>query len=456
MTQQSKTDVKGTVMKLIRNPWLSAIAALVIGVSIGIASSVHAERSQTSLPVEDVRMFSQVLERIKQAYVEDIDDSVLIENAIEGMLSGLDPHSDYLTPDDFADLRESTRGEFGGLGIEISLDENGYVQVVSPIDDTPAYRAGMQSGDLITRIDDTPVKGMTISEAVNLMRGAPGTDIRLTVAREGESQPLEIDITRDIIQVTSIRNRMIEPGVGYVRISQFQQRTGRDFIDAMASLREQNNGPLDGMILDLRNNPGGVLQASVDVVDALISQGLIVYTEGRLPNSASEFEANSDDPSDGVNLVVLINGGSASASEIVAGAIQDHKRGVIMGTRSFGKGSVQTILPLNDDHAIKLTTARYYTPNGRSIQAQGIVPDIVVKPGTLTQENGNPYYSEADLAGHLTNGNGEDAETSVKPATETQDEEAEDTQTRADLLSDYQLYQAVMMLNGMRILDASR
>jgi len=443
-------------MKLIRNPWLSAIAALVIGVSIGIASSVHAERSQTSLPVEDVRMFSQVLERIKQAYVEDIDDSVLIENAIEGMLSGLDPHSDYLTPDDFADLRESTRGEFGGLGIEISLDENGYVQVVSPIDDTPAYRAGMQSGDLITRIDDTPVKGMTISEAVNLMRGAPGTDIRLTVAREGESQPLEIDITRDIIQVTSIRNRMIEPGVGYVRISQFQQRTGRDFIDAMASLREQNNGPLDGMILDLRNNPGGVLQASVDVVDALISQGLIVYTEGRLPNSASEFEANSDDPSDGVNLVVLINGGSASASEIVAGAIQDHKRGVIMGTRSFGKGSVQTILPLNDDHAIKLTTARYYTPNGRSIQAQGIVPDIVVKPGTLTQENGNPYYSEADLAGHLTNGNGEDAETSVKPATETQDEEAEDTQTRADLLSDYQLYQAVMMLNGMRILDASR
>jgi carboxyl-terminal processing protease len=401
-------------------------------------------------------MFSQVLERIKQAYVEDIDDSVLIENAIEGMLSGLDPHSDYLTPDDFADLRESTRGEFGGLGIEISLDENGYVQVVSPIDDTPAYRAGMQSGDLITRIDDTPVKGMTISEAVNLMRGAPGTDIRLTVAREGESQPLEIDITRDIIQVTSIRNRMIEPGVGYVRISQFQQRTGRDFIDAMASLREQNNGPLDGMILDLRNNPGGVLQASVDVVDALISQGLIVYTEGRLPNSASEFEANSDDPSDGVNLVVLINGGSASASEIVAGAIQDHKRGVIMGTRSFGKGSVQTILPLNDDHAIKLTTARYYTPNGRSIQAQGIVPDIVVKPGTLTQENGNPYYSEADLAGHLTNGNGEDAETSVKPATETQDEEAEDTQTRADLLSDYQLYQAVMMLNGMRILDASR
>jgi len=443
-------------MKLIRNPWLSAIAALVIGVSIGIASSVHAERSQTSLPVEDVRMFSQVLERIKQAYVEDIDDSVLIENAIEGMLSGLDPHSDYLTPDDFADLRESTRGEFGGLGIEISLDENGYVQVVSPIDDTPAYRAGMQSGDLITRIDDTPVKGMTISEAVNLMRGAPGTDIRLTVAREGESQPLEIDITRDIIQVTSIRNRMIEPGVGYVRISQFQQRTGRDFIDAMASLREQNNGPLDGMILDLRNNPGGVLQASVDVVDALISQGLIVYTEGRLPNSASEFEANSDDPSDGVNLVVLINGGSASASEIVAGAIQDHKRGVIMGTRSFGKGSVQTILPLNDDHAIKLTTARYYTPNGRSIQAQGIVPDIVVKPGTLTQENGNPYYSEADLAGHLTNGNGEDAETSVKPATETQDDEAEDTQTRADLLSDYQLYQAVMMLNGMRILDASR
>lgn len=441
-------------MKLIRSPWLSAITALVIGVSIGIASSVHAERVETRLPVDDVRMFSQVLERIKQAYVEDVEDSELIENAIEGMLSGLDPHSDYLTPEDFEDLRESTRGEFGGLGIEISLDETGFVRVVAPIDDTPAYRAGMQSGDLITQIDDTPVKGMSIGDAVNLMRGRPGTQVTLTVAREGESQPLEIEITRDIIQVTSIRNRMIEPGVGYVRISQFQERTGRDFVEAMESLREENDGALDGLVLDLRNNPGGVLQASVDVVDALITQGLIVYTEGRLPNSASEFEANSDDPSEGVNLVVLINGGSASASEIVAGAVQDHRRGIIMGTRSFGKGSVQTILPLNDNHAIKLTTARYYTPNGRSIQAQGIEPDIEVRPGKLTQENGNPYYSEANLAGHLTNGNEEESEAEDQASdSETESEEAE---ADNEIIDDYQLYQAVTLLKGMRVLNASR
>lgn len=450
-------------MKLIRSPWLSAITALVIGVSIGIASSVHAERVETRLPVDDVRMFSQVLERIKQAYVEDVEDSELIENAIEGMLSGLDPHSDYLTPDDFKDLRESTRGEFGGLGIEISLDETGFVRVVAPIDDTPAYRAGMQSGDLITQIDDTPVKGMSIGDAVNLMRGRPGTEVTLTVAREGESQPLEIEITRDIIQVTSIRNRMIEPGVGYIRISQFQERTGQDFVEAMESLREENEGALDGLVLDLRNNPGGVLQASVDVVDALISQGLIVYTEGRLPNSASEFEANADDPSEGVNLVVLINGGSASASEIVAGAIQDHRRGIIMGTRSFGKGSVQTILPLNDNHAIKLTTARYYTPDGRSIQAQGIVPDIEVRPGKLTQENGNPYYSEANLAGHLTNGQVDetDAETEEQADDVESDSTSESTsedEAEADneLINDYQLYQAVTLLKGMRVLNAAR
>lgn len=441
-------------MKLIRSPWLSAITALVIGVSIGIASSVHAERVETRLPVDDVRMFSQVLERIKQAYVEDVEDSELIENAIEGMLSGLDPHSDYLTPEDFEDLRESTRGEFGGLGIEISLDETGFVRVVAPIDDTPAYRAGMQSGDLITQIDDTPVKGMSIGDAVNLMRGRPGTDVRLTVAREGETQPLEFEITRDIIQVTSIRNRMIEPGVGYVRISQFQERTGRDFVEAMASLRTENEGALDGLVLDLRNNPGGVLQASVDVVDALISQGLIVYTEGRLPNSASEFEANSDDPSEGVNLVVLINGGSASASEIVAGAVQDHRRGVIMGTRSFGKGSVQTILPLNDNHAIKLTTARYFTPNGRSIQAQGIEPDIIVNPGKLTQENGNPYYSEANLAGHLLNGNEEEPVDSESE--EAEETEESDVEASTELIDDYQLFQAVTLLKGMRVLNASR
>ncbi|WP_108164490.1 S41 family peptidase [Saccharospirillum sp. MSK14-1] len=434
-------------MKLIRSPWLTAMTALIVGISIGIASSVHAEKSQTRLPVDDVRMLSQVLDRIKQAYVEDIDDSELIESAIEGMLSGLDPHSDYLTPEDFADLRESTSGEYGGLGIEITLDETGFIRVVAPIDDTPAFRAGMQSGDLITQIDDTPVKGMTVNDAVTLMRGEPGDPIELTVVRDGENQPLVIEIVRDVIQITSVRHRMLDDNFGYVRISQFQERTGRDFVDAMSELRSENGAPLDGMVLDLRNNPGGVLQASVEVVDALISEGLIVYTEGRLPNSASRFRAHSQDPSEGVNLVVLINGGSASASEIVAGAVQDHHRGIIMGTRSFGKGSVQTILPLDENHAIKLTTARYFTPSGRSIQAQGIVPDIEVRPGKLTQENGNPYYTEADLAGHLANPEGENGS----------DDRADDSsETDEQLIADYQLYQALTVLKGMRFLNGSR
>ncbi|MDN3648617.1 S41 family peptidase [Reinekea marina] len=439
MSEQNQTsDVKGTIMRLIRNPWLTATTALVIGIAVGFTSQVHAE-NESRLPIDEVRLMSQILERIKQSYVEEVTDEELFESAIEGMLSGLDPHSDYLTPDDFKSLRESTSGEFGGLGIEIILDETGFVRVVAPIDDTPAFRAGMQSGDLITKIDETPVKGMTINDAVSLMRGKPGTDIVLTIAREGENGPLEVEITRDIIKITSVRSRMLETGYGYIRISQFQERTGPDFVNAIESLRDEANGELNGLVLDLRNNPGGVLQASVEVVDALISEGLIVYTEGRTANSDSRFTARSANPSENVNLVVLINGGSASASEIVAGAVQDHKRGLIMGTQSFGKGSVQTILPLDKDHAIKLTTARYYTPSGRSIQAQGIVPDVIVKPGKLTQQDSEPYYKEADLAGALNN----DQEGGTEADSETE-------QTEADLAErDYQLYQALTLLKGI-------
>jgi carboxyl-terminal processing protease len=441
-----KNDVKGTLMRLIRNPILTATTALVIGIAVGITSGVQAD-NETQLPIDEVRLMSQVLERIKQSYVEEVTDEELIEAAIEGMLTGLDPHSDYLTPDDFKELRESTSGEFGGLGIEITMDTTGFVRVVAPIDDTPAYRAGMQSGDLITQIDDTPVKGMTINDAVTLMRGKPGTSLVLTVAREGENGSLEIEITRDIIKVTSVRHRMIEPDYGYIRISQFQERTGRDFEEALNSLHEKAETELKGVVLDLRNNPGGVLQASVDVVDALISDGLIVYTEGRLPNSDSRFVARKKDPSKGVNLIVLINGGSASASEIVAGAVQDHKRGLIMGTQSFGKGSVQTILPIDQNHALKLTTARYYTPSGRSIQAQGIVPDVVVKQATLTQDETDAFYKEADLAGALDNPNGE----------EPGDEEAEDDKGFTEVTpEDYQLYQALTMLKGIAILNANR
>ncbi len=433
-------------MKLIRNPVLAATTALVIGIAVGIASGVQAN-NETQLPVDEVRLMSQVLERIKQSYVEEVTDEELLEAAIEGMLTGLDPHSDYLTPDDFKDLRESTSGEFGGLGIEITLDTSGFVRVVAPIDDTPAYRAGMQSGDLITQIDDTPVKGMTINDAVGLMRGKPGTSLVLSVVREGETGPLDIEITRDIIKVTSVKHRMLEPGFGYIRISQFQERTGPDFEKAIKALFEESGNDLKGMVLDLRNNPGGVLQASVDVVDALISEGLIVYTEGRIANSDSQFVARSANPSKGVNLVVLINGGSASASEIVAGALQDHKRGLILGTRSFGKGSVQTILPLDQTHALKLTTARYFTPSGRSIQAQGIVPDIIVKQGTLTQNETDAYYKEADLAGALANPNGEGSSTA---------EVKDDTIPESTPVDDYQLYQAVTVLKGISILNASR
>lgn len=433
-------------MRLIRNPVLAATTALVIGIAVGLTTGVQAN-SETRLPIDEVRLMSQVLERIKQSYVEEVTDEELIEAAIEGMLTGLDPHSDYLTPEDFADLRESTSGEFGGLGIEITLDETGFVRVVSPIDDTPAYKAGMQSGDLITQIDDAPVKGMTISDAVNLMRGKPGTDIELTVLREGETGPLSVDITRDVIKITSIRNRMLEPDFGYIRISAFQERTGDDFEDAIKELNDESENGLKGLVLDLRNNPGGVLQASVAVVDALISEGMIVYTEGRIPNSDTSFVAHSSDPSNGVNLVVLINGGSASASEIVAGAIQDHKRGLILGTRSFGKGSVQTILPLSQDHALKLTTARYFTPSGRSIQAQGIEPDIIVTQGSLTQNDNDAFYKEADLAGALDNPNGEAEEVTEESTREAEAKLAEE---------DYQLFQALTVLKGISILNASR
>ncbi|EAR09574.1 Periplasmic protease [Reinekea blandensis MED297] len=441
MTSIEQKNWKGTLMRLIRNPFLAATTALVIGIAVGMTSGVRAD-NEIQLPVDEVRLMSQVLERIKQSYVEDVTDEDLLEAAIEGMLTSLDPHSDYLTPEDFQELRESTSGEFGGLGIEITMDETGFVRVVAPIDDTPALRAGMQSGDLITQIDDTPVKGMTINDAVTLMRGEPGTSLVLTVLREGESGPLKIEITRDVIKVTSVRSRMLEPDYGYIRISQFQERTGRDFEEALESLHDEAETELKGIVLDLRNNPGGVLQASVDVVDALISEGLIVYTEGRLANSESRFTARNRNPSRDVNLVVLINGGSASASEIVAGAIQDHKRGLIIGTQSFGKGSVQTILPLDQSHALKLTTARYYTPSGRSIQAQGIVPDIVVKQGSLTQNDSDAFYKEADLAGALENPNGE--------ADEGDQDSAAETENLAE--NDYQLYQAITVLKGIAIL----
>ncbi|WP_067516627.1 S41 family peptidase [Endozoicomonas ascidiicola] len=420
-----------------------------------VVTEVEAEQSELSvitpkgrLPLDDLRAFTEVMERIKKAYVEEVDDKTLLENAIQGMLSGLDPHSAYLSPDDFQELEENTSGEFGGLGIEVGV-EDGFIKVVSPIDDTPASKAGVMAGDLIIKLDETSVKGLSLRDSVEKMRGKAGTEIKLTIVREGEDKPLEITLERAVIKVQSVRAKNLEPGYGYIRISQFQADTGKELVETLEELiKKEENEHLNGLVLDLRNNPGGVLQAAVGVTDAFISDGLIVYTEGRIANSELRFNATAEDPSKGVPLVVLINGGSASASEIVAGALQDHNRAVLMGTESFGKGSVQTVLPLSVDaqRGLKLTTALYYTPNGRSIQAEGIKPDIVVERAKVTLLNdGGEQYKEADLQRHLGNGNKE--ETS-KENNRTAKEEKE----LAELLSkDYQLNQALNVLKGMHI-----
>ncbi|MDX5411282.1 MAG: S41 family peptidase, partial [Thauera sp.] len=345
----------------------------------------------------------------------------------------------------FKELQVGTSGEFGGLGIEVGM-EDGFVKVIAPIDDTPAQRAGVQAGDLIIRLDDTPVKGMTLNEAVKIMRGKPGTDIVLTIVREGLEKPLKLTITRAVIKVKSVRQRVIEPGFGYVRISQFQATTADNLVEAVDALKKE--GKLRGLILDLRNNPGGVLNGAVAVSDAFLDKGLIVYTEGRIADSRLRFNATPDDIVDGAPLVVLVNQGSASASEIVAGALQDHRRAIVVGTRSFGKGSVQTIVPLNNGTAVKLTTARYYTPNGRSIQAEGIVPDIELENVRLTEaDTAFEAVKEADLSRHLQNGNANGGDGPAKPKTNDSDKEPKESLAQ----SDYQLYEALNLLKGLAI-----
>ncbi|MBW3197042.1 S41 family peptidase [Marinobacter nauticus] len=398
---------------------------------------------EEQLPLEDLRKFTEVFSRIKDAYVEDVSDTQLLESAIKGMLSDLDPHSTYLAPKDYEELEESTSGEFGGLGIEVGM-ENGFVKVISPIDDTPAQKAGVQAGDLIIKLDEKPVKGMSLEEAVNLMRGKPGTVLTLTIMREGESAPIEIDVTRDVIKVTSVKSRMIDNGYGYVRVTQFQAETGRQFLKALSDLEDEHGNDLDGLIIDLRNNPGGVLQAAVETADALLDEGLIVYTEGRIQSSRLRFSAKPGDVMAGTPIVVLINGGSASASEILAGALQDHERAVVMGTQSFGKGSVQTVIPLDETHAIKMTTARYFTPDGRSIQATGIKPDIEVRPAELKELDSRPFFTEADLSGHLEGENEEEARKAREQAAEAQASAAD---------RDYQLRSALNLLKGLHILN---
>lgn len=445
----------------VRNSLVLSVG-VVLGASMTIGQSVFAEKEAAKgpLPLKELRTFTEVFEKIKTDYVEPVGDNNLLENAIRGMLTGLDPHSAYLDADAFKELQVGTSGEFGGLGIEVGM-EDGFVKVISPIDDTPAQAAGVQAGDLIIRIDDTPVKGLSLNEAVNLMRGKPGTDIVLTIVREGNDKPLKITITRAIIQVKSIKARMLSPGYGYVRISQFQTRTGENMIEAISDLKKENGGELSGLVLDLRNNPGGVLGAAVSVSDAFLEDGLIVYTEGRNKDKDSDlrFKATPTDVLKTAPIVLLVNGGSASASEIVAGALQDHKRALVLGERTFGKGSVQTILPMNNGSALKLTTARYYTPSGRSIQAEGIVPDIElqnVKVSTAEAAAAD-RIKEADLSGHLENKkeNGKalekakelDSETPATPGSKTPEAKDDNLAT-----SDYALYEALNVLRGLVIL----
>lgn len=456
---------------------------VVLGLVAGVFGSLHfsaiADKdTETTLPVEELRAFSEVFGRVKSDYVEPVEDKKLITGAINGMLSGLDPHSAYLDAENFKELQVGTQGEFGGLGIEVGM-EDGLVKVVSPIEDTPAFQAGIKTGDLIYKMDDTLVKGLTLNDAVKHMRGKPGTKIILTVIRKNEPKPLVFTLVRAVIKVKSVKSKLVEPGYAYVRITQFQERTGENLAAALEELYKQ--GELNGLVLDLRNNPGGLLSAAVGVSAAFLPKdALVVYTEGRTADAKMRLSATPDDYMRGgddksdylknlpaaakdVPMIVLVNGGSASASEIVSGALQDHKRAVIMGTQTFGKGSVQTILPLGNNTAIKLTTARYYTPGGRSIQAKGIVPDIVAEDPSASSDMNAFHLREADLEHHLSNDRQPEEPKAITPKDDKKDKKDESADKPKDgeskkepmeygAKNDYQLTQALNLLKGMNIL----
>ena len=408
-------------------------AAFALAISIPLAAA----EEQAELPLDELRTFAEVFNQIRMGYVEEIDDSTLLEFAIEGMLMGLDPHSMYLTEDAYQGLQDSTSGEFTGLGLEVGT-ENGYVKIIAPIDGSPAAEAGLESGDIILKLDNVPVKGMSLNEAIDIMRGPKDSKIVLSIGRPGNSEPFDVTLVRNVIKVASVRQRLLEPGYGYIRIAQFQSSTGVDVKKSLDKLLSK--GELKGLVLDLRNNPGGILRASVDVAGLFMDEGNVVYTEGRVSGSDTRYDAPALDATDGAPIVVLINQGSASASEIVAGALQDHSRAVIMGTQSFGKGSVQSVLPMSDSRAIKLTTALYFTPNGRSIQAEGIVPDILVERATITAYDNTQRISEADLSGHLSNADGTR-------------QSKQDVVVETELLTDdNQLYEALALLKGLNIL----
>ncbi len=459
------------------------VFGLIAGIFISLNFSAIAEKqAATPLPVEELRTFAEVFGAIKAGYVEPVEDKKLITHAISGMLSGLDPHSAYLDADAFKDLQVNTQGEFGGLGIEVGM-EDGFVKVISPIEDTPAFRAGIKSGDFIVKLDDTQVKGLTLADAVKRMRGKPKTQITLTILRKGEAKPLLVTLTREVIKVQSVKSKLVEPGYAYLRVTQFQEDTAAKLVEHLNKLYKQ--GPVKGIVLDLRNDPGGLLHGAVGVAAAFLPPKVVVVsTDGRTDDSKRKYIASPEDYLRGsridflkdlppgvntVSMVVLVNAGSASASEIVAGALQDHKRAIVMGTQTFGKASVQSILPLAGGTAIKLTTARYYTPNGRSIQAKGIVPDIIVED--TANGSSSPHMREADLERHLDNDKEREKEKEkekeaakpVKPVPKGGKPPKEDILDEESIAkppiepaskADYQFNQALNLLKGLQILQA--
>jgi len=444
-----------TAQRKLRTVILLSIVFLA-GVMVALTSGVMADKSSAKydgIPLDDIRTLSEVFGKIKENYVEDIDDKKLLTDAIRGMLSGLDPHSNFLDLEEYKELTVGTKGEFGGLGIVVGM-ENGFVKVISPIDDTPAQRAGIKAGDFIIKLDEKPVKGMTLDDAVKLMRGKPGSKIKLLISREGTDKPFDVVLKRDRIRVKSVKSRMLEPGYAYLRITQFQERTTDDLNKAIKKLKKQSKGTLKGVVLDLRNNPGGLLDAAVGVSDAFLTKGIIVSVRGRHADNQHVYQATPADLTGGSPLVVLVNGGSASASEIVAGALQDHKRGVVMGQLTFGKGSVQSIVKLTNDTALKMTTARYYTPKDRTIQAQGIKPDIELSNLKVDAAAESQFVKEADLHGHLENENGKSKggnKGNPKAGVKKSPKKAKQEKSLAE--EDYHLYEALNLLKGLNLLS---
>ena len=464
-------------MSNLRNTFALVTGGAVLGAVLTMSVSAVAEREASApLPLNELRTFAEVFGRIKQDYVEPVEDKKLINEAINGMLTGLDPHSAYLDPEAYKELREGTQGEFGGLGIEIG-SEDGFIKVIAPIEDTPAFRAGLKSGDLIVKIDETSARGLSTTDAVKKMRGKPGTKITLTIARKSENRTFTVQITRAIIKTKSVRWKLLEPDYGYVRVAQFQEHTVENLVDALVAVSKDNKKPLKGLIIDLRDDPGGLLNAAVGVSAAFLPKdALVVYTEGRAPDakmrltaSVQNYSRKGEDPLNrlpaemrDIPLVVLVNAGTASASEIVAGALQDHKRAVVVGVQTFGKGSVQSILPLGSAGGIKLTTARYFTPNGRSIQAKGIEPDVVVEE-QITQKAAASAQTplrlrEADLEHHLSNPSDKSTPKSITPLTpvEQKEDKPESTVNPRDPnpKTDNQLGQALNILKVQRILES--